>query len=243
MCTVSWSRQSDTYVLLCNRDERHTRKPAQGPKLGKVRGVPLIAPVDGDHGGSWIGVNHFGVTLCLLNRYGDSVLEPERDYTSRGLLLLELMHCRDRSEFQKFLNENDLRDFRPFTLAMVNASEPAMIVHWTGQESFIHPDAENELPLVSSSLGEPEVGKFRNEHFQNLLGATQPASAAVLHEYHRSHFPNRGPYSVCMHREDAGTVSLSVITVGRERIEFSYHKGPACTNAEPEFVKLARVKQ
>ena len=242
MCTVSWLRQSDTYVLLCNRDERHTRKPAHGPQLHNAHWVPLIAPVDGDHGGSWIGVNHFGVTLCLLNRYGDSMEEPERDFTSRGLLLLELMHCRDRSEFQKFLSEIDLRNFRPFTLAMMSAAEPAMLVHWTGQESIFHPDAESELPLVSSSLSEPEVGKLRKEHFQSLLGGKTP-NVAVLNEYHRSHFPNRGPYSVCMHREDAGTVSLSVITVGKEQIEFSYHKGPPCSNTEPEIVTLARVKQ
>src|SRR5262245_12838820 len=90
MCTVSWLHQRDGYILLCNRDERRTRKPASGPRIagGVVR---YIAPVDGDHGGSWIGVNHLGLTLCLLNRYGKWRAEPDRDYTSRGLLLTALL--------------------------------------------------------------------------------------------------------------------------------------------------------
>lgn len=68
MCTVSWLHKAKGYVLLCNRDERHTRKPALGPRISERNGISFIAPVDGDHGGSWIGVNQFGLTLCLLNR-------------------------------------------------------------------------------------------------------------------------------------------------------------------------------
>ena len=66
MCTVSWLRQAEGYVLLCNRDERHTRKPAGGPRVGDVRGVSFVAPVDGDHGGSWIGTNQFGSDLVSI---------------------------------------------------------------------------------------------------------------------------------------------------------------------------------
>lgn len=243
MCTVSWLRQADGYVLLCNRDERHSRKPAMGPKLGETQGIPLIAPIDGDYGGSWIGVNHFGVTLCLLNRYGDRTVERGHNYISRGLLLLDLMHCRERQQFERIFREITLERFRPFTLAMLSAAEPATVIHWTGRERIIHPDAETDLPLVSSSLKDPEVGRLRKEHFHILFGGTVPASVRLLHEYHRSHCPGRGPYSVCMHREDAATVSLSVVTVTRGLIEFSYHGNSPCSATTADSVQLTRATE
>jgi hypothetical protein len=66
MCTVSWVHQKDGYQLLSNRDEKHTRKPALAPSLRQQRQVRFLAPIDGDQGGSWIGVNQFGLSLCLL---------------------------------------------------------------------------------------------------------------------------------------------------------------------------------
>ena len=52
MCTVSWLHTPNGYQLLCNRDERHTRKPGLGPMIRNPAGVRVIAPVDGDLGGS-----------------------------------------------------------------------------------------------------------------------------------------------------------------------------------------------
>ena len=132
MCTVSWLRQADGYVLLCNRDERHTRKPAGDPRIGDVRGVSFVAPIDGDHGGSWIGVNQFGLTLCLLNRYDDLSADPSRDYTSRGLLLTDLLDCRDGSQISTRVTEAGLDRFRPFTLLALSVDAPAMLVGWNG---------------------------------------------------------------------------------------------------------------
>src|SRR5687768_12141538 len=98
MCTVSWSHQDDGYHLLCNRDERHTRKPARPPRVHERSDVRFIAPIDGDHGGSWIGVNQFGLSLCLLNRYQDGEQSATGSNKSRGLLLAGLMYSPSRAE-------------------------------------------------------------------------------------------------------------------------------------------------
>lgn len=243
MCTVSWLRRPGGYVLLCNRDERHTRKHARGPKVEERQGVFLISPVDGDYGGSWIGVNQFGITLCLLNRYGDEEVESSHDYVSRGLLLRDLLPSREPKNIQELLDECELESFRPFTLAVVSASEPAMLFHWTGHDRILKPVAEGDVPLVSSSLREPEIETLRKQHFHSLV-ETQNSEAGIkqLHQFHRSHFPERGPYSVCMHREDAATMSLSAITVTQELIEFAYHGGSPCLEAQVEVARLARMK-
>ena len=69
MCTVSWLRQAEGYELLCNRDERHTRKPAGGPRISKricSRHGPNIIWDDltsprSDRQANWEFVENFGI--------------------------------------------------------------------------------------------------------------------------------------------------------------------------------------
>src|SRR5215468_10935718 len=148
MCTVSWIRQPDGYVLFCNRDERHTRQPATGPRLSSLNGVSFAAPADGDYGGSWIGVNEFALTLCLLNRHGDRQAFSDRSFTSRGLLLSGLLDSQNCSAIRQRLTRLDLEQFQPFTLAAISVAEPALLIHWTGGDCLVNDDAELQMPLV-----------------------------------------------------------------------------------------------
>ena len=241
MCTVSWLRQVEGYVLLCNRDERRTRKPASGPKIGEVRGVSFVAPVDGDHGGSWIGTNQFGLTLCLLNRYGNWKPDPNRDYTSRGLLLIDLLDCRCSQHLSERLDHLELYRFQPFTMVVLSVDEPATLIDWTGLEWTIQLDAEARMPLTSSSLKDPNVSTLRHELFAEMVSQRGSIDQELLHKFHRSHRPKRGPRSVCMHRDDAVSVSLSIVSVGPAAVEFLYHPQSPCLKATEEKVSLKRT--
>ena len=240
MCTVSWLHKAKGHVLLCNRDERHTRKPALGPRISERNGVSFIAPVDGDHGGSWIGVNQFGLTLCLLNRYGEYSAESDRSFTSRGLLLTDLLDCEAGQHVQQRLDAVDLEQFRPLTMAVLANDEPALLIDWTGRELLVQPDAESYMPLTSSSLQEPNAVGRRKEYFQHLVSQAGKVDAELLVQFHRSHVPVCGPYSVCMHREDAATVSLSAVTVTPEMIEFRYEGRSPCSKGPAEKIQLKR---
>lgn len=246
MCTVSWRRRENGYLLLCNRDERHTRKPAAGPRNAERSGVSFIAPADGDYGGSWIGVNQFGLTLCLLNRYGDSTLVTDRSFTSRGLLLTDLLDGKSTKEVRERIIGADLEQFRPFTMAIMSLAEPAQVIDWTGQECLRRPEQDSRALLTSSSLTEPEIAEQRKAEFARMVvEAEKPETAGqdleLLRQFHRSHLPERGRRSVCMHRDDAATVSLSVVSVTRELIEFVYHPGSPCLAAAEERVTLERI--
>ena len=69
MCTVTWLPGRNEYRLFFNRDERKTRKPAAPPALHEHHGVRQLYPVDGTAGGTWLGVNEYGVTVGILNHY------------------------------------------------------------------------------------------------------------------------------------------------------------------------------
>jgi hypothetical protein len=236
MCTVTWLRNEKGYSLFFNRDERSGRRLALGPQLSELRGVKYVAPVDGDHGGSWIGVNEFGLTLCLLNRYGDIEINKQKDYVSRGLLLSDLLDSRGIGALQRRISEFELKKFRPFTLLGVGIREASILFQWTGFRFSVVTDAETLVPLTSSSAREPGIALERVRQFE-LLKAGQ-LTEPVVEQFHRSHLPERGAYSVCMHREGASTVSLSKIAVSNQEIEFGYEAGAPCESLEMQQVGL-----
>lgn len=239
MCTVTWARTADGYLLFSNRDERDSRRPALGPRVHDVRGVQYLAPVDGDHGGSWIGVNEFGVSLCLLNRYGDKTVGTNKAFVSRGLLLVDLMDCRSSKPIEDQIRQFDLTRFRPFSLLLLDVLSPATIFEWNGVQLEIEANAESRVPLSSSSAVEPGIAAERSSQF---LTITQDITVdhSVLDRFHRSHQPERGPYSVCMHREWARTVSLSKVSVMKDEVRFCYEPGSPCESKKFEEVKLVR---
>jgi uncharacterized protein with NRDE domain len=242
MCTVSWLHKSEGYTLLCNRDECLTRKPASGPLIIEGRRVQYIAPVDGDHGGSWIGVNNSGLTLCLLNRYGEWKTNPHRKYTSRGLLITSLLKCEAQESVRQRITQVDLERFQPFTMIGLAVGKKAMLFDWTGSELLLEDNAESQMPLTSSSsTRNPDVIKLRKQQFESLIVRSRQLDANTLYDFHRSHEPARGPYSVCMHRDDAATVSLSAVCVSEESVEFTYHPASPCLNAPGQTVALPRI--
>src|SRR5262245_53213242 len=228
MCTVSWLHTDEGYELLCNRDERHTRKPARAPRIGERRGVRFVAPIDGDYGGSWIAVNEFGLTFCLLNRYPPGRYQTLRSATSRGLLLLGMVDNSSLEETIRRVTQFKLESFQPFDLAVLQPNKSCLLVQWTGLDLMTEPDGENEMPLLSSSFDQTGVTNHRRRVFQNLLTRNRKLTSAVLDEFHRNHQPVASAYSPCMHREDASTVSFSRVRVTSDRIEFHYFANPPC---------------
>ncbi|HZS04293.1 MAG TPA: NRDE family protein [Blastocatellia bacterium] len=239
MCTVSWLHDdSGGYQLFCNRDERHTRRAALPPQIRERGGVKFIAPADGDFGGSWIGANQFGLSLCLLNRYTDETTHQRGNYTSRGLLLVELMDCRSRSHVGGRIAEMDLTRFRPFTLVALEPGAPVSLFQWTGRELLVESDGESRMPLASSSYDPTGVEEFRGRQFAQLKAAAGGVSADLLLAFHRSHAPEPGPWSACMHRDDAQTVSFSHLKVTPGGIEFYYQPQAPCLEAQAGFLRL-----
>lgn len=239
MCTVTWARTAEGYVLFSNRDERDSRQPALGPRVNDVRGVQYVAPVDGDHGGSWIGVNEFGLSLCLLNRYGDKTVEANKQFVSRGLLLVDLLDCRRAESIGEQVGQFDLTRFRPFSLVVLAISSPVSIFQWNGVRLSVERNAEAAVPLTSSSATEPDIAAERSALFATMT-RERSVNTAVLDRFHRSHLPKRGPYSVCMHREGARTVSLSQIGVTKNDVRFCYEAGSPCESTRVEEVRLLR---
>ncbi|MEM6795954.1 MAG: NRDE family protein [Acidobacteriota bacterium] len=226
MCTVSWAITDDGYELFCNRDELRSRREAEKPRAFRSEGVEFLAPTDTDAGGTWLAVNHFGITVCLLNRYRDAAdLQTQAEgFRSRGLLVRDLANAASASVAWERLGREAMEIYRPFTLLVADGRGGPIEVAWNGRHLSVPTAAEP--PLVSSSRDPLGVHRRRRQLFAEQV--PREATPAALEAFHRSHLPERGAISPCMHRSDARTVSFTRIRVTRREVEMAYAPGPPC---------------
>lgn len=237
MCTLSWRQEATGYELFMNRDELRQRLPARPPALHRGTHATYLAATDGDAGGSWLAVNEHGLGLALLNRYDPAPRPPAGTLRSRGLLVIDLAGSRDEpAEVFKYLREIDLRCYRPLTLALFFPGEDPLAVAWNGFKLSTpwHP----KQPLASSSYDPEGINEARRKSALALL-APAPSRDELM-SFHRSHHPERGPYSPCMHRTDAATVSFTSVRVTPQDVAMAYADGPPCRSALAPALALVR---
>lgn len=222
MCTVSWLKQVKRYTIFFNRDERKSRSQALPPSPGQEEGVRFLAPTDPDGAGSWIGTNEYGFSCCLLNQYQARVVEKP-DAPSRGLIVKSLLSSTTQKQVLSRLKERSLEPWRPFYLLLFDPDSEPLLCSWNGFDLNV---SAAHMPFSSSSFDTAAVIDARMKLFP------QSPDEESLMTFHSSHEPERGPYSVCMHRKDAETVSFSRIAVGAEFVEFDYIPASPCRRNE-----------
>ena len=243
MCTASWIYSPDSYSLLFNRDEKRARKSGAGPQLVVEGGARYLAPSDGEAGGTWIATNEFGVTVCLLNgaNLSDAIVACTTGERSRGLLVRELAPLSSIHYIRDFIGQCELAIYMPFTIAAFEPGKPAVLVEWNGSTAVWQTRAELHSMVTSSSFDTTNVRRGREVEYRRRFGAGQECDTSRLLDFHRDHFAGSSPYSACMHRPDACTVSFCQIDVGKRETELLYHPGAPCSPGLATQVRLSRV--
>ena len=221
MCTVTWAHSANGYELFCNRDEKRSRRTALLPRVHLQNGVNYAAPVDPEFGGTWIGVNQYGVAMTLLNRYptGSGLM-------SRGLLLNDLLDSESLEEAAQRLWARDLSCFGSFTTAIFEKRKSAFVLTWDGSTKR---SIEAANLLTSSSFDQEGAERARLA----ALGRTRRMEA-----FHTSHANGPSAYSPCMHRPDAETVSFTRIAVKHNSIEMFYSPDAPCRQKPGVLIRL-----
>ena len=241
MCTLSWLPLPRGYAMAMNRDERRTRAPARPPAPVAPDGVAALIPIDGEAGGSWISVNCLGHALALLNRWEESPLDPSGVFVSRGLLLTGLAGLTGPAEVDRALVASPLVSYRPFTLVSLAPETDPWLFEWNGRA--LERARVTRPGMVRTSSGRDQVGaeRVRGALFREAASSARGLTREALFALHRSHLPEKGPLSVCMHREEASTVSCSLITVSASEVLFSYVNGPPGETEETSNYSLTRL--
>jgi len=238
VCTLvfAWQVFPDAPVVAAaNRDELLDR-PSEPP--GVVDDQPrVIAPRDGDAGGTWIGYNEHGVFVAVTNRWTDRDVGGDR---SRGLLVRDALGAPGAEDAARLVErELDERVYEGFNLVLADR-HAAVYVEYDGSvrvrnfdpgvHVVVNVGADGRYVIPGSRT---DAGERQAENADRVAAALAPEpgerSSAWLDR--AADVISDHEYGVCVHRDHFGTRSSSLVTIGREGTSYRYADGPPCETA------------
>ena len=123
MCTLIILRRPGhnwPLIIAANRDEKIDR-PSRPPGRHWPERDHVTAGQDILAGGSWLGVNDYGLAAGILNRSG--TLGPDPKLRSRGELILEALEHAEAKTAAKAFGELNPHAYRPFNLFVGDAND------------------------------------------------------------------------------------------------------------------------
>jgi hypothetical protein len=222
-----------------NRDEKLMRVAGLPPKLREVDGRAVLCPSE-PGGGTWIALNDAGATLALINWYSVKA-RVEVGAVSRGEVVNAVSGASGKDLVVSALAKLPLTRINPFRLIGVFPSR-GEIFEWRWDLKRIvykrHPWKPRQW--ISSGLDEPKAQRIRSATFRLARAKRSAGDLGWLRRLHRSHAPGSGPFSICMHRNDAATVSYTEIAFSSRRATMRYQCGLPCS-ALKHYVQHLRL--
>jgi hypothetical protein len=228
MCTLTFVPTEEGYVAGMNRDEKLTRARAIPPMRLALPGGTALFPRESS-GGTWIGCNNHGNLLALLNWNDVTPPFAGAPVRSRGVLIPELIGGDDLADTRTRFARLDLDGVSPFRLVAAFPGE-SLIVEWVwdGLQWQELDFAWRKRHWFSSSVSDAVARRERGQAAEKAErdGSLEPVS--WVRNLHQSHDPVPGPFSVCVHRKDAATVSYTEVRRKGEGISMGYRSGSPC---------------
>jgi uncharacterized protein with NRDE domain len=222
MCSVTWVRRRGSLAVVMNRDERRDRAPARPPRRWRGADGGFTAPVDGDAGGTWIAVRDSGVVLALLNHHASTPPAAASTRVSRGLLVTALAGEAAIPDAAR-LRAEGLAAFAPFRLFVIGPALTPRVFTWNGVALTSRRLDPRVGFLTSSSWNAPAVIAARHARFRAFRRAHPRPTGADLVAFHdRADDPRGTPWAIRMSREDACTVSRTVVETGPAGVSMRY---------------------
>ena len=227
MCTVPFIARQRGYCLGMNRDEKLTRPTGRPPKRKKVNGCAVISPSE-PGGGTWIAVNDQGATFALINWYSIAARVGDKA-VSRGEVVNSVSAVASPEFADAALAKLRLNQINPFRLIGMFPST-CEIAEWRWNLKQLVRKNRRWKPQqwISSGYDEPTAQRIRGKTFQQAQRQKSAGTLDWLRRLHRSHSPQAGPFSTCMHRADAATVSYTDVIVSRHAALMRHHSGAPC---------------
>lgn len=220
-----------------NRDESRHRPP-ELPPVTRISesGVRLICPRDSLSGGTWIGLNDYGVVSSLLNGPPAEDLNAQKDSKpSRGRILPKLLERgswkRCRSWVEAFL---DPSPFAPFVLVAlsVKAGQILTLEHPAGRLECFELSSEDWM-MTSSYLNRDQVLAFRRHLFNHWRQNGRPFQDGIP-LFHLAQEEGRRGFSPLMRRRDSLTFSITQVALNENRAKLRWWRYPSPDLGAPD---------
>lgn len=191
MCTLVILRRPDhlwPVLIGANRDEMIDR-PWTAPGRHWPDRPEVTAGLDVQAGGSWLGINDWGVAAAVLNRTGS--LGPAPGRRSRGELVLEALDHADAVAAAEALSHLDPDSYRTFNLIVADERDGFWLRHAGGARIEVHPLKDGLSLIAAGDLDDfgtrrlelarpafrawpaPEPDRGNWTAWQELLGSTR----------------------------------------------------------------------
>ena len=230
MCTVTFVPHEQGYRFAVNRDERRMRAAALPPRTFDVGGVRAVYPHESS-GGTWVAASERGIALTLLN-WNAGPRGPK--LRSRGEVIPQLIRYVVFADAERVLAALDLTGIEPFRLVGAFPREH-LLCEWRWDRVTLR----HELPpwqprhWFSSGLSDEDAAQQRGTVTAAAWKEEDAGSLAWMRRLHRSHAPAPGPFSLCVHRDDARTVSYTEIEAAGGTVSLCYQPGSPCAPEGP----------
>src|SRR5438270_4054642 len=202
MCTLVILARPDhrwAGLIGANRDGMIDR-PVQPTGLHGPDRPDVMAGLSALAGGSWLGVNDWGVAAAVLNRHGS--LGPAPDRRSRGELVLEALDHADAVAAAEALSHLDPSAYRTFNLIIADERDAFWLRHAGSARIELHPLRDGLSMIAAGDLDDlatrrlelalpafrawpvPDPDRGDWSAWESLLGSTrappgEPATAAM----------------------------------------------------------------
>jgi len=235
MCTLSFLPVKDGYVAAMNRDELRTRPPALPPIIHTMGELSTVYPREA--GGTWIAGNSRGTLLALLNWYSMERGKLGEKSRSRGEIVPHALQASDARAAESALRRLDLAGIYPFRLfGFFPREEEVREWRWNTRQLLTRSHGWSRQHWFSSGRSDERAAAERGAACAQAWQGDPADASAWLRELHASHIPGPGPFSVCVHREDAATVSYTEVQWKRGDLQMRYQAGNPCEGPTPREV-------
>lgn len=160
MCTLIILRRPGhrwPVLIGANRDEMIDRL-ARPPGRHWPDRPEVVAGLDELAGGSWLGVNDWGVAAAVLNRTGS--LGPLPGRRSRGELVLEALDHADAVEAATALSALDPAAYRSFNLILADSRDGFWLRHSGEGRIAVHPLKEGLSLIAAGDIDDPATRRL-----------------------------------------------------------------------------------
>jgi uncharacterized protein with NRDE domain len=226
-------------LVAANRDEHYDR-PSAEPSLSNTS-PKILAGRDLRAGGTWLGVNEYGLVAGILNRRLNGDQLPQATVRSRGLLCMDLLAHKSAVAAAAFIGAHDSR-YNPFTVMFADRGNAFTAYNHRDKittrqlDVGLHVFSSAAEVDIGSSKAERAHGKFAEALTGHSTSAAPASWIAPLKKVLADHTLEDGSKdpgdAICVHRQDSGTVSSSIVVLRKATSQFEmFHcPGPLCQN-------------
>jgi hypothetical protein len=234
MCTVTFIPKRYGCIVAMNRDDLRTRPQALPPAVRQTGGLQSVYPSE-PGGGTWCGANERGLVFTLLNWH---VAKGEKQRT-RGDVIPAVLACGDVEQVQAKFGDTHFAGMLPFRLIGFSMGEKAVREwRWDGAKLATISHSWALGHWFSSGMSDEQAEGTRRPVCELAHRQADAGSVAWVRRLHRSHKPERGAFSMCVHRPDAATLSYTEILCTRRQITMRYAQGNPCKRSAMVVTKL-----